>query len=220
MVSEDINRRSFLKKSVIASTGVALALSLEEKTLLARTAKKAVEPVPECSDKGLPMGKIGNVKISRLIAGGNLINGYAHSRDLIYVSRLLKSYFTDEKIMETWRLSEENGINTMIFYAQDRHAVSLYNKYRKTGGKIQWLAQVKPTEHDLKTCVKRAVDNGAVGAFLLGNVGDLWTRQGRVDLIGELISVIKENGVIAGVAAHSLEVPIAVEELGIRPIFI
>ena len=42
----------------------------------------------------LPTGMIGKVKISRLICGGNLITGYAHSRDLIYVSPLLKAYFT------------------------------------------------------------------------------------------------------------------------------
>ena len=34
----------------------------------------------------MPRGKIDKVKISRLILGGNLIGGVAHSRDLKYVS--------------------------------------------------------------------------------------------------------------------------------------
>ena len=38
----------------------------------------------------VPMGKIGNLEVSRLICGGNLVAGFAHSRDLIYVSELLK----------------------------------------------------------------------------------------------------------------------------------
>lgn len=33
----------------------------------------------------LPFGKIGEHQISRLVMGGNLIGGWAHSRDLIYV---------------------------------------------------------------------------------------------------------------------------------------
>ncbi len=40
----------------------------------------------------LPRGKIGSHEISRLIAGGNLVGGWAHSRDLRYVSSLFKAY--------------------------------------------------------------------------------------------------------------------------------
>ena len=92
-MSKDLNRRDFLKKSIIGSAAAASALSLEEKALLAGVNKpaKSGEAV-----KGMPTGKIGKVTISRLICGGNLTNGYAHSRDLIYVSDLLKKYFTDE----------------------------------------------------------------------------------------------------------------------------
>ena len=34
----------------------------------------------------LPQAKIGNLALSRMILGGNLIGGWAHSRDLVYVS--------------------------------------------------------------------------------------------------------------------------------------
>ena len=103
-----------MKKTVFASTGAVLGLSLEEKILLDKTTAKANKTERMAFNKDLPMGKIGKIKISRLICGGNLINGFAHGRDLIYVSALLRHYFTDEKIMETWEVCEENGINTMI----------------------------------------------------------------------------------------------------------
>jgi hypothetical protein len=93
-----------------------LALSLEEKILLAQTQEKKSaqrSPQPKEDIGNLSTGKIGNIKISRLILGGNLIGGAAHSRDLIYVSSLIRNYFTDEKIMETWQIAEESGINTM-----------------------------------------------------------------------------------------------------------
>ena len=38
---------------------------------------------------------IGGIDISRLILGGNLIGGWAHARELIYVSKMVKYYHTD-----------------------------------------------------------------------------------------------------------------------------
>ncbi len=53
-------------------------------------------------------------ELSRLIMGGNLIGGWAHARDLIYVSKLVKTYHTDEKVMQTLALGEKCGINAII----------------------------------------------------------------------------------------------------------
>ena len=41
----------------------------------------------------------------------------------------------------------------------------------------------------------------------------------NVDLIADAVELIRKNGVIAGVGAHSIEVPIAVEKAGIKPDF-
>ena len=43
-------------------------------------------------------GTIGKVRISRLFLGGNLIGGWAHSRDLSYISSLFRAYNTEAKI--------------------------------------------------------------------------------------------------------------------------
>ncbi|MHC4560394.1 MAG: hypothetical protein ACYTFW_19965 [Planctomycetota bacterium] len=210
-MKESVNRREFLKKSVIGSAAVTVALSLEEKALLAAMDK----PKKQAGDsiKGLPAGKIGNVKISRIICGGNLIGGYAHSRDLTYVSSLLKHYFTDEKIIETLQICEENGINTIITAPDSAQLLKKY--WDERGGQIQWLAQCTAETNDLTGDVKKAVDGGAVGAFLIGNVGDNWARNERTDLIGKVVEFIKENGVIAGVGGHNLRTPMACEKAGV-----
>ena len=225
---ENLNRRGFLKKSVVASAGVTLGLnSFEEKVLLAKVTGKSEKPegrTSETSEAGLPTGRIGNVKISRLICGGNLVSGWAHSRDLIYVSELLKNYFTDEKIVETLKISEENGINTIVLNIENKaianRTISILNKYwSENHGKIQWIAQCNPNENDLKSDIKRAVDIGAVGAFIQGAIADGWVRTGRIGLIEKAVSFIKENGIIAGVGGHSLDVPMTVEMAGIEPDF-
>src|SRR5215831_18719525 len=163
------SRRLFLKRSAAATLTAPLVMSLEEYALAAQT-DKPVTPKPPPSTSAIPLGSIGKVKISRLICGGNLISGYAHSRDLIYVSSLLTHYFTDDKILETWALGEQHGVNTMILYPADKRAAGLYEKYRTSGGRIQYLAQISPSKDDLKTPVQQAKDAGAVGAFLVGNM--------------------------------------------------
>ncbi len=214
-MSTNLNRRDFLKKSIVGSAAAASALSLEEKALLA-AAKKPAAPTGDAV-KGMPMGKIGKVKISRLICGGNLTNGYAHSRDLIYVSDLLKHYFTDEKVMETYQISEENGINTVIANNNPgENTLRILDKYwNERGGRIQWIAQCNPQTDDLTTNIKTAVDKGAVGAFIQGGVGDSFVRNGRVDLIAKAVAFIKQNGLIAGVGGHSINVPMACEKEGV-----
>ncbi|MCL4178153.1 MAG: hypothetical protein KJ072_10490 [Verrucomicrobia bacterium] len=212
------NRRRFLKHSA-AAVSAPWIMSVEEYVLMAGEPPPgpvAAAPRPKTT---MPTGKIGGVEISRLICGGNLINGYAHSRDLIYVSPLLRHYFTDEKILETWAICEAHGVNTMILYPADRRAVALYERYRAQGGRIQYLAQINPDKGDLLTPVKQARDAGAAGAFLLGNLGDAWTREGDVDLIGRLIGHIQDQQMIAGVAGHELRTVTAVERAGFAPDF-
>ena len=199
-----------MKKTAIASAAASVALSFEEKALLARD-EKAKKPADAKPAGKMAMGKIGNVEISRLICGGNLISGYAHSRDLIYVSPLLKHYFTDEKIMETWETCEKNGINACTIFSGDPRAVKLFQRYRKErGGKMKWLAQTGPKADTIEKTVDEALENGAAAIYLVGNMGDRWTFDNRMDLIDKFVTCVKKTGVPAGVAGHSIDTCIAV----------
>ncbi len=209
------SRRRFLKRSLAASVAAPLVVSLEEYALTTQ----AAEPKPSPGAKPMPTGTIGKLKISRIICGGNLISGYAHSRDLIYVSNLLKAYFTEEKIMETWDVCFQHGINTMIFAPSDSRALAIYRKYRTRNGKMQCLAQVTPDKDNLDPAINEAVDAGVVGAVLVGNYGDAWTREGAVDRIGQFVQKTKAHGIIAGVGGHELRTPMTVEKAGIAPDF-
>lgn len=210
------SRRQFLRNTLVISAGAASALSLEEKVLLASTETELTEPTLGDGVKAMPTGAIGKVTISRLICGGNLINGYAHSRDLTYVSSLLQHYFTDEKIIETLSIAEECGINTIIAHVASDNTVPVLKKYWQQGGKIQWLAQADVTEDNPTGYVKKAIDNGAIGVFLTGNSGDKLVRDGRIDLVEKTISYIKKTGLIAGVAGHNIETPMACEDSGLE----
>jgi len=164
--------------------------------------------------KKIPTGKIGDVEIGRIICGGNLISGFAHSRDLIYVSTFLKKYFTAQKVMETFRLCEASGINTTALRVSEEE-INILNQYWKLGGKIQWVAPVYPVEEDYKTNIDLAIDNGASAAMIMGNVGDQWVREGKLDLVDKTIQYIKSKGVPAGLVGHQIETIKTVEEAGI-----
>jgi hypothetical protein len=214
-----INRRGFVQKSVLASSAAALAFGFEEQALLAKAETKAAAPPRGKAVPGLPSGHIGKVSISRLICGGNLISGFAHSRDLIYVSELLKHYFTDAKVCDTLRLCEEQGINTAILRVDD-DTLRILRGYRKDlGGKIQWIAQAKILPNDIGIEIQQAIDHGAVGAYVHGGVGDELVQKGGVDLLGKAVELIQKNGLIAGIAGHSLAVPMACEKAGLKPDF-
>lgn len=153
--------------------------------------------------KPIPSGMIKDINIGRLICGGNLISGFAHSRDLIYVSNFLKKYFTTEKVIETFKLCEASGINTTGIGTGELER-SILQKHWKQGGKIQWLAPIYPDEKDYKAIIDLAVDNGAMGTMLIGNLGDQWAREGKFELINNVVEYAKSKGVISGVAGHEL----------------
>jgi hypothetical protein len=217
-MSSTLSRRRFLTHSLAASAAAPAVMSLEERHLLARS-PQPVEPAQPVRRSSRWVGQIGKVKISRLICGGNLISGYAHSRDLIYVSDLLRHYFTDDRVMDTWALCEQHGINTMIAFPGDAHCIDVYRRYCARGGRIQYLAQIKPDPANLKEAVTAAVDAGAVGAFLVGNLGDEWVRDGAVGRVGEIVGHIEDAGLIAGVAGHELRTPQQCESATVAPDF-
>lgn len=213
-MSESLDRRKFLKKSFIVPSTAALALSFEEKALLAASgnAKSQIRDSAPSAGQGMPMGKIGKITISRIFCGGNLISGFAHSRDLIYVSGLLRQYFTDEKVIETFEICEETGINTAILRL-DEQCIRIINKYwNDRGGKLQWIAQVKMPSSEPLSEAKTAIDSGAIGVFVHGGVADNYVENNRVDLLAQAVEFIRQNGAIAGVGGHGVKVPIACEQ--------
>jgi hypothetical protein len=58
-----------------------------------------------------------------------------------------------------------------------------------------------------------------VGAYMMGGIGDTFLKEGRIDQIGEVVSFIKQNGLVAGIGSHSLDLPKSAEKQGFDPDF-
>jgi len=213
-----IDRRHFLKGAVVSASVATAAFGLEEQILMTHLGQTGeTSSLPDTLLTPMPQGKIKNLSVSRLICGGNLIGGWAHSRDLIYVSQLFKSYNTDDKILETLHLCEQHGVNTIITNPVSGAIINRY--WNEKGGKIQWLSEVHPQPDDFKTTVTSAVDHGASMAYVQGGVGDRLVADGQLELLAKTVAYIKESGLPAGVGAHSIDVVIACENAGIDPDF-
>jgi hypothetical protein len=161
----------------------------------------------------LPDGKLGNLTVSRMILGCNLIGGWSHARDLLYTDTLFKTYNNEKKIIETLHLAEQAGINTTLMVTQ---FYPTFNKYKDIyNGKIQSICQAMLPEKDFFSDISLAINSGATALYIQGGEGDRYISAGKFNMIFKAIDYIKKQGYIAGMGAHSLETIKVCEREGI-----
>ena len=161
----------------------------------------------------LPTGQLGELNVSRMIMGCNLISGYAHARDLKYANSLFKAYNTDQKALETFHLAEMAGINATFMVNRDYH---LFERYQKIyGGNMKTIYQTYLKEDNFYGDIDLAIANGASTLYIQGAESDRYVREEKINMLGLAIDYIKKQGYLAGIGAHSLEVIKACEREGI-----
>jgi uncharacterized membrane protein YphA (DoxX/SURF4 family) len=162
----------------------------------------------------IPNGRIGDLELSRMIMGGNLIGGWAHARDLIYVDRLVRNYHTDERIMMTLQLAERCGINSII---TNPSLGRILNKYwRETGGKMKFISDCGHRDGFLAG-IRLSQEVGAESMYCQGGLADFLVHDGKYDEIARGLELIRSYGKLAGIGAHLLETIQGCVEQGIKP---
>ena len=216
---ESNSRRELLKGlagipflAVFAGTFIKNLAGAKWDVVSGATIKVDYKQIKDIKSK-LPVGKLGEMNISRMIMGSNMMSGTAHARDLKYVSTLFKAYNSEHKVLETLHLGEMAGINATFminpFYP-------LFNKYLKIyGGKMQSICYVPLNPKNFFGEIDRAIGNGANTIYILGAHGDLYVREGKIAMLAKAVEYIKKQGYLAGMGAHSLEVVKACEKEGL-----
>jgi uncharacterized membrane protein YphA (DoxX/SURF4 family) len=235
-VELDASRRSLIKNLAVLPFGAAFIYafgkkqqweSFEEKHLMA--AKLRPEDMVTSATiktfhfsalkelKGtLPKGQIGSLQVSRMIMGGNLIGGWAHSRDLIYVSKLVKAYHTDQKVFDTLQLAEQCGVNTLLTNPILARVINAY--WRKVGGRIQFISDCG-FQGDVLTGIKMSIDGGASACYVQGEMADKYVQEGKFDLLARALAEIRASKMPAGIGGHSLATIRGCVEKGLIPDF-
>ncbi len=167
----------------------------------------------------IPKGRIGDFELSRLVMGGNLIGGWAHARDLIYVDKLIKMYHTDEKVMLTLQLAERCGINAIISNPAQCRIVSKYRQ--ETGGKMQFISDCGAGENFIEG-IEISIKGGAHALYSHGGKSDIAVYNNDPNFFDELVEgleLIRSYGKPAGIGAHRIETIQACVDRGIKPDF-
>jgi uncharacterized membrane protein YphA (DoxX/SURF4 family) len=172
-------------------------------------------------------GQPAQFELSRLIMGGNLMGGWAHARDLIYVSRLVKTYHTDEKVMQTLALGEKCGINAIISNPQHGR---IFQKYRhEFKSKMKFISDCGiKLDFQKGIALSLAADFDAL--YCQGEITDRWTSEKyddgtgktvpeRMELIRQGLEEIRSHGKPAGIGAHKIEAIKVCVEHGLKPDF-
>ncbi len=202
-VAKNSRREAIKNMAAIPALGVlGLGAFSESKkygvdTLSGATIQIGASDISELKGE-LPKGKIGEHELSRLILGGNLIGGWAHSRDLIYVPSLFRAYNTEKKIFETLMLAEKAGINCINIGFPTNETMLKYKKM--TGSKIKVISQVAPEmdKNDYYVNIDKAIDMGVDIVQIQGNWCDWLVRDNKIDVIGKMMDRIRSQGYTAG----------------------
>ncbi len=215
-----ISRRGFVKSSLMATAAMPLVVSRRSKPVFQRVESDSqlspsrpalpVGTTAAISPGKMPMGKIKDLELSRLVLGGNPFGGWSHSRDLSYVSALMRHYNTEARIRQTLELAEATGINAInTWVMQDNSA--LFNHW-KAGGRMKWFAQARLDANGGFSQIQRAIDEGAAGVHLTGDACDDLLERGQFDKVGKSVEFMKSRKCLAGVGAHSLPVIVECEK--------
>ena len=209
-MSQETNRRTFLKGSLLTSAAIALSSRAGDASAVNASGE------PPTAGNALPRGKIGHLSVSRIVLGGNLLTHYTHSRDLQYVYNLTAHYNTEAKIIETMRLAEQHGINALCVHTVPT-ILDILKKYRdELGGQIQWIicptAPVEPGLAAYTEQVDELIHDGVDAIYLWGVHADKLVSEGKLDLIAKAVEVVKERGMLSGVGAHDMRVVVECEK--------
>ena len=147
--------------------------------------------------------QIGNISVSRFILGSNPFSGFSHQSQ--ETDMRMMRWFTARQIKETLREAESLGVNTVVGRA-DHHIMRVLMEYWDEGGKIQWFAQTCPGVGPMEFGVREAVFGGAKACHIHGGVMDNLLAQGKLEDVPRAIGLIREAGLLAGIAGHNPQV--------------
>ena len=168
----------------------------------------------------MPVGKIGNLSLGRLISGSNLISPNMHARDLLYMNALAKHYNSEQRVLETLRECEDNGVNGIVLKNHNFRHLRLSRYWDEWGGQMQWIADVITTDIDqYEKLLVEHLELGAAAAYLWGGASDIWYFQNQPGRIVKAFEIMKKYDIPVGIGAHRLEPIVFCEKEGLAPDF-
>jgi hypothetical protein len=155
---------------------------------------------PAKAEPQLPTIKLGKHDVTRLIIGGNPIYGYSHFNKLL--SQHQVDWHTPERVVALLKRCEQAGINCWQNSYAERTLQDL-DRYREAGGKMHWLCLGKPDWDQHPDRIADAAKRKPIGIAPHGALGDRLYRDKKLDVLGDLLKRIRDEGVLVGLSCHN-----------------
>ncbi|MFN0166740.1 MAG: hypothetical protein ACKV22_09945 [Bryobacteraceae bacterium] len=198
-------RRRFLQSAAGIAAGAALPCGEYPTGLLA--ANSAAGSRDSTAPGTLPRIQLGKWEVSRLIVGGNPFYGYSHFNRLF--SAHMAEWATPERVCDTLRSCERQGINTWQFSHTER-TISDLKRHRAEGGKMQWiLLSHKEIEDDPKL-IGEVAKLSPIGVVHHGGSAERKRREGKLDSVRDFLKAVRDSGTMVGLSLHD---PTLLEEV-------
>jgi hypothetical protein len=156
----------------------------------------------------LPWIQLGNVRVSRLIAGSNPIGGYAYAT--VKLSRHMVNYFTVERTAEFLLRCEQLGINT--FQGSSSPVIqSALALARERGSKLQFILLASGFE---KSIPPNVLEMKPFAVCHHGGVTDRLFRAERHGEVRDFVKRVHDAGMAAGISTHNPDHLARIEDVG------
>ena len=187
-----IGRREFLSQLSLAMTGSSLALATTQGQGV--SAKETISSAPL-----LPTIRLGDHRVTRLIAGSNPISGYSYMGPVL--DRHMQEYFTLDQIVEFLWTCEREGIDAHQF-SRPEQMKEVFQKLRERGSRMKFICLHSGGSQD--TPIEKVVqDTQPIAIVHHGGVTDRLFREGKSRNVHDFVKRVKDAGVLAGVSAHN-----------------
>lgn len=150
-------------------------------------------------------------RVSRLVCGGNPLSGFSHfSAEMDWD---MITWYTMPRIQDLLRECAREGITT-VQTRGDRLMMRAYLEHRLGGGTMHWIAQTASEFASLAANIAEIARYEPIAIYHHGTHTDNAWHQGRIDAILDIVKMIKDRGLPAGVGTHIPEVVEHIESAG------
>lgn len=162
-----------------------------------------------------PMTRIGNVGISRMIAGSNWFRGFSHCSAA--KDKWIREYMTAERITDVLCVFARNGVNAYLA-SPDPLTRDILHRVKEETGVTMHLIATPGGEHieDLLPGIEQSAELGAT--FCLPHQhwtdGNLVANETRIIGIEQATKRIRELGMIPGLSTHRPETVVVCDKAG------
>jgi len=176
-------------------------MAIPRRSLLAAMAAASAAPgsVPAATEARLPVIRLGEFEVTRLIASYNPIGGYSHS--VPKLSAIMRNWFTAERTRDFLLSCERNGINTWQA-SYDPKAFEALRAARERGSKMQWICLIP----DVTAAQWKEIrDLKPIAVVHHGEQTDRYYKAGETAKIADFVRKVHDFGLLAGISSHTPE---------------